>query len=49
VTDGELIRGVRFAGAEILTESLSMRSRSGAVRLVSTRHQVGRSNLIPRP
>jgi fructose-1,6-bisphosphatase II len=49
VTDGELLRGVRFEQQEVLTQSLSMRSRSGAVRLVETRHQLGRSNLIARP
>jgi fructose-1,6-bisphosphatase II len=48
VTDGELLRGVRFEHREVLTQSLSMRSRSGAVRLVETRHQLGRSNLIAR-
>jgi fructose-1,6-bisphosphatase II len=49
VTDGELLRGVRFEHQEVVTQSLSMRSRSGAVRLVETRHQLGKSNLIPRP
>jgi fructose-1,6-bisphosphatase II len=49
VTDGELLRGVRFEHHEVLTQSLSMRSRSGAVRLIETRHQLGRSNLIARP
>ncbi len=49
VTDGELLRGVRFEHQEVLTQSLSMRSRSGAVRLIETRHQLGRSNLIARP
>jgi fructose-1,6-bisphosphatase II len=49
VTDGELLRGVRFEQQEVLTQSLSMRSRSGAVRLIETRHQLGRSNLIARP
>jgi fructose-1,6-bisphosphatase II len=46
VTDGELLRGVRFRGREVLTQSISMRSRSGAVRTIDARHQVGRSNLI---
>jgi fructose-1,6-bisphosphatase II len=46
VTDGELLRGVRFVRSEVLTQSLSMRSRSGAVRFIDARHQVGRSNLI---
>jgi len=49
VTDGELLRGVRFEHQEVLTQSLSMRSRSGAVRLIETRHQLGSSNLIARP
>jgi fructose-1,6-bisphosphatase II len=49
VTDGELLHGVRFEQREVLTQSLSMRSRSGAVRLIETRHQLGRSNLIARP
>jgi fructose-1,6-bisphosphatase II len=49
VTDGELLRGVRFQHHEVLTQSLSMRSKSGAVRLVDTRHQLGKSNLIARP
>jgi fructose-1,6-bisphosphatase II len=48
VTDGELLRGVRFEHREVVTQSLSMRSRSGAVRLIETRHQLGRSNLIAR-
>jgi fructose-1,6-bisphosphatase II len=48
VTDGELLRGVRFERQEVVTQSLSMRSRSGAVRLIETRHQLGRSNLIAR-
>jgi fructose-1,6-bisphosphatase II len=48
VTDGELLRGVRLEHHEVLTQSLSMRSRSGAVRLIDTRHQQGRSNLIAR-
>jgi fructose-1,6-bisphosphatase II len=49
VTDGELLRGVRFEHQEVLTQSLSMRSKSGAVRLIETRHQLGSSNLIARP
>jgi fructose-1,6-bisphosphatase II len=48
VTDGELLRGVRFEHREVLTQSLSMRSVSGAVRLIDARHQIGRSNLVAR-
>jgi fructose-1,6-bisphosphatase II len=46
VTDGELLRGVRYEGTTISTQSLSMRSRSGAVRLIDTQHRVAKSNLI---
>src|SRR5215211_3221446 len=49
VTDGELLRGVRFRAHEVLTQSLSMRSVSGAVRLIEARHQLDRSNLVARP
>jgi fructose-1,6-bisphosphatase II len=49
VTDGELLRGVRFRAHEVLTQSLSMRSVSGAVRLIDARHQLDRSNLVARP
>jgi len=46
VTDGALLRGVRFETDTVVTQSLSMRSRSGAVRLIETRHDRARSNLI---
>jgi fructose-1,6-bisphosphatase II len=49
VTDGELLRGVRFQHHEVLTQSLSMRTKSGAVRVIDARHQLGRSNLVARP
>ena len=49
VTDGELLRGVRFRAQEVLTQSLSMRSVSGAVRLIEARHQLDKSNLVTRP
>jgi fructose-1,6-bisphosphatase II len=40
VTDGELLRGVRFDPSEAKTQSLVMRSRSGTVRLVDARHRL---------
>jgi fructose-1,6-bisphosphatase/sedoheptulose 1,7-bisphosphatase-like protein len=49
VTDGEHLRGVRFRAHEVLTQSLSKRSVSGAVRLIDARHQLDRSNLVTRP
>ena len=48
VTDGELLRGVRFSPDQATTHSLSMRSLSGAVRLIETRHRISTSNLVPR-
>jgi len=46
VTDGALLRGVRFERGTVVTHSLSMRSRSGAVRVIETRHDRAQSNLI---
>jgi fructose-1,6-bisphosphatase II len=46
VTDGELLRGVRYGPRRVLTQSLSMRSKSGAVRIIEGRHHTQRSNLI---
>lgn len=40
VTDGELLRGVRFKGAYSETHSLVMRSKSGTVRFVEGRHSM---------
>jgi fructose-1,6-bisphosphatase II len=49
VTDGELLRGVRYGPRRVRTQSLSMRSRSGAVRVIDGRHHTERSNLIRTP
>jgi fructose-1,6-bisphosphatase II len=39
VTDGEMLEGVHYIGAQgATTESISMRSRSGTVRRISARH-----------
>jgi fructose-1,6-bisphosphatase II len=46
VTDGSLLRGVRFESHRIITQSLSMRSRSGTVRLIEGRHDPDRSFLV---
>ena len=46
VTDGELLRGVRYTPRRVLTQSLSMRSKSGAIRIIEGRHHAQRSNLI---
>jgi fructose-1,6-bisphosphatase II len=49
VTDGELLRGVRYSPDRATTHSLSMRSLSGAVRTIETRHRMSTSNLVVRP
>lgn len=40
ITDGELLRGVRFHHSGATTQSLVMRSRSGTVRLIEARHRL---------
>jgi fructose-1,6-bisphosphatase II len=40
ITDGELLRGVRFDARGTFTQSLVMRSRSGTVRVVDARHRL---------
>ena len=39
VTDGDILRGVRFERGTAVTQSIVMRSRSGTVRLLDARHQ----------
>jgi fructose-1,6-bisphosphatase II len=39
ITDGDLIRGVRFAHFTATTHSLVMRSRSGTIRSITSEHQ----------
>lgn len=42
VTDGSLLRGVRFFGGGATTHSVVMRSKSGTVRFIEARHQFDR-------
>jgi len=39
ITDGELLKGVRYSGSGAKTVSLSMRSKSGTVRLIEATHR----------
>jgi fructose-1,6-bisphosphatase, class II len=39
ITDGEILRGVRYTGAGARTHSLVMRSRSGTIRFVEAHHR----------
>jgi fructose-1,6-bisphosphatase II len=40
VTDGELLKGVRYEGSRIRTASLVMRSKSGTIRYVDAIHSL---------
>src|ERR687889_1051510 len=40
ITDGELLKGVRYRGDHVVTHSLVMRSRSGTVRSITAEHQL---------
>jgi fructose-1,6-bisphosphatase II len=42
VTDGELLRGVRYFGGGATTQSIVMRSYSGTIRTITTRHNFTR-------
>jgi fructose-1,6-bisphosphatase II len=46
ITDGALLKGVRFETHQVITHSISMRSRSGTIRLIEGRHDPDRSGLI---
>jgi fructose-1,6-bisphosphatase II len=39
ITDGDLVRGVRYRGDSAVTHSIVMRSRSGTVRLIEALHR----------
>ena len=49
VTDREVLEGVRFSADLAVSCSLAMRSRTGVVRLIETRHRLSTSTLIPAP
>ena len=40
ITSGALLRGVRYYGGGATTQSLVMRSRSGTIRLINSRHRL---------
>jgi fructose-1,6-bisphosphatase II len=48
ITDGELLKGVRFFGGGATTETLIMRSKSGTVRRVAATHQLTKLREISR-
>ncbi len=40
ITSGALLRGVRYVGGGAITQSLVMRSKSGTIRLINSRHRL---------
>ncbi|HWI43078.1 MAG TPA: class II fructose-bisphosphatase [Nocardioides sp.] len=42
ITDGELLRGVRYRAGGAVTQSLVMRSRSGTIREITSEHQLSK-------
>ncbi len=42
ITDGELVRGVRYRGGGAVTQSLVMRSRSGTIRTITSEHRLAK-------
>lgn len=42
ITDGELLRGVRYTSAGASTQTLVMRSRSGTVRFIDAQHKLSK-------
>jgi fructose-1,6-bisphosphatase II len=40
ITDGELLRGVRYRAGGVTTDSLVMRSKSGTIRRIESHHQL---------
>src|SRR5699024_441034 len=47
VTDGELLKGVRYRGTQATTHSLVMRARTGTVRFIDGKHRLEKKpNLV---
>ena len=44
VTDGDLLKGVRFFGGGCTTQSIVMRSKSGTVRMIEAYHRLSKLN-----
>jgi fructose-1,6-bisphosphatase II len=42
ITDGELLRGVRYRGGRPTTHSIVMRSKSGTIREVTSEHALSK-------
>jgi len=45
VTDGEMLKGVRYMGDKAVTESLAMRYRTGTIRRIMTIHDLSKKTV----
>ena len=48
ITDGDLLKGVRYYGERATSHSIVMRSRTGTVRLVEATHRLDRKTFVGR-
>lgn len=48
ITDGDLLRGVRYFGEKATTHSIVMRSKTGTIRLVEATHMLERKTFLRR-
>ena len=48
ITDGDLLRGVRYFGDKATTHSIVMRSKTGTIRLIEATHMLERKAFIRR-
>jgi fructose-1,6-bisphosphatase II len=46
VTDGDVLRGVRYSADLAVSQSLAMRSRTGVVRLIEARHRLSTTPIV---
>jgi len=46
ITDGELLKGVRYEGKNIQTNSIVMRSKSGTIRYIDATHSLNKLDII---
>ena len=48
ITDGDLLRGVRYLGEKATTHSMVMRSKTGTIRLVEATHLLAKKAFLQR-
>ena len=42
ITDGVIVKGVRYKGGGCTTQSICMRSKSGTIRVIDSQHQLAK-------